>query len=72
MEIEVFEILERRSMEQHHDEQHLRQGQFAFAPPPAFPYQPVPFPILINTAEIIKTTEQSYDRQGHEGFSGSV
>ena len=60
--IEVFEILERTGVEQHHDQHHFRQAKLPFAMALAtIAYQFVTFPLLINFGKIVKATKQRRD-----------
>ena len=64
---EVFEVLERRQVEQHHYEEHLAKAELAAAMPLARRWdQPVAFPILKDFRKIIETTKECGGRQGHE------
>lgn len=64
--VKRLEVPERREVEQHHDKQHLRQGQLARPPPlPARGDQLMPLPFFIHFAEIIETAIQGRDIYRH-------
>ena len=64
--VEHFEILERRQVKQHHDEQHLGARQLAGALPCRLRRdQPVRFPFAEQLAEIVETAVQRRDIDGH-------
>jgi hypothetical protein len=67
--VERLKVPERGEVEQHHDKQHLGQGQFAFSAPFLLRRkQPVSLPLLENLAEVIQTAVQCRDvyRQGRD------
>jgi hypothetical protein len=64
--VERLEVLERREVKQHHDEQHLGARQLAGALPCRLRRdQPVPFPFFEQLAEIVETAIQRRDIHGH-------
>jgi hypothetical protein len=64
--VECLEVLERREMKQHHDEQHLGARQLAGALPCRLRgNEPVRFPVSEHFAEVIEAAIQRYDIDGH-------
>jgi len=64
--VERLEMLERREVKQHHDEQHLGQGQLACALPCRLRRDaPMLFPRLEHHAEIVETAIERCDIDGH-------
>jgi hypothetical protein len=64
--VEHLEMLERREVKQHHDEQHLGARQLAWALPGRLRGdQPVRFPFLEQLAEIVETAVERRDIDGH-------
>jgi hypothetical protein len=64
--VERLEVLERREVKQHHDEQHLGARQLAGALACLLRRdQSVGFPILEHLAEVIETAIQGCDINGH-------
>jgi hypothetical protein len=64
--VKHLEMLERREVKQHHDEQHLGLRQLAWPLPGLLGRdQPVGFPGLENLAEIVETAIQRRDIDGH-------
>jgi hypothetical protein len=68
VEVERLEILVRREVKQHHDEQHLGAWQLALAlSSPLRRDQLVGFPVGEHLAEIVETAIESCDIDGHWG-----
>jgi hypothetical protein len=66
IEVERLEMLERREVKQHHDEQHLRPRQLAWALPCRLGRdQSVRLPVSEHFAEVIETAVQRCDIDGH-------
>jgi hypothetical protein len=66
VEVEHLEMLERREVKQHHDEQHLGPRQLAWPlPDPLGRDQALSFPGLEQLAEIVETAIQRRDIDGH-------
>ena len=64
--VEHLEMLERREVKQHHDEQHLRARELAGALPCCLRRdQPVRFPVFEHFAEVIETAIERRDIDGH-------
>jgi hypothetical protein len=64
--VKCLEVLERRQMKQHHDEQHLGARQLASALPCRLRgNEPVRLPIFEHLAEVIETAIQRRDINGH-------
>src|SRR4051794_4495092 len=67
---EHLEMLERREVKQHHDEQHLRARELAGTLPGCLRRdQPVRFPVFEHFAEVIETAIERRDIDGHWGGS---
>src|SRR5512138_755395 len=68
--VEHLEMLERREMKQHHDEQHLRARELASTLPGCLRRdQPMRFPVFEHFAEVIETAIERRDIDGHPGGS---
>jgi hypothetical protein len=58
--VECLEVLERREVKQHHNEQHLGARQLAWALPGLLQReQPMRFPVCEQLAEVIETEQYS-------------
>ena len=66
IEVERLEMLERREVKQHHDEQHLRARELAGTLPGCLRRdQPVRLPVFEHFAEVIETAIERRDIDGH-------